>query len=159
MKSLNKSAKFLTLTISTFFYIGYLPLIPGTFGSLAGLGLYFLIKENSFLYIFFTAGIILLGFLLSGKAEGLLNKKDARCIVIDEVGGMLLSLLFIPYDIKIALLAFLIFRALDILKPYPARRLQHLKGSRGIMLDDLVAGLYTNIILQVVLRFASCKLS
>lgn len=89
----------------------------------------------------------------------MLNKKDAKCIVIDEVGGMLLSLIFIPHDIKLVIIAFLLFRILDMLKPYPIDALQNLKGSAGIMSDDLVAGLYTNIILQVVLRFTSLRTS
>ena len=146
-------------TISTFFYIGCLPFIPGTFGSLAGLGLYYFTKNNTFGYILLTAAIIILGFLFSGKTEKALNTKDARCIVIDEVGGMLLAFAFIPYDFKLALLVFFIFRLLDTFKPYPANQLQDFKGSLGIMADDIVAGLYTNIIFQLVLRFAHFKIS
>lgn len=79
--------------------------------------------------------------------------------MIDEVSGMLLSLIFIPYDIKLVIMAFILFRILDTLKPYPLDRLQNLAGSIGIMSDDIVAGLYTNIILQVVLRLVSFKAS
>ena len=143
---------------STFFYVGFLPLIPGTFGSIAGLILFYLVRESVF-YPLFTLLVIILGFMVSGEAERLLNRKDARCIVIDEVSGMLLSLLFIPYDIKLVIIAFLVFRLLDALKPFPAARLEKLKGTIGIMSDDIVAGLYTNIILQVVLRLASFKTS
>lgn len=100
-----------------------------------------------------------MGFLLSGRAEKIFNKKDAGCIVIDEVSGMLLSLIFIPYDIKLVIMAFILFRILDALKPFPSDRLQNLTGSIGIMSDDIVAGLYTNIILQVVLRLVSFKAS
>lgn len=89
----------------------------------------------------------------------MLNKKDASCIVIDEVCGMLLSLIFLPYNIKIVVLAFILFRILDALKPFPLDRLQRLKGGPGIMADDLVAGLYTNIILQIVLKLVSFKAS
>lgn len=144
--------KVITKTISTFFYVGYLPFIPGTFGSVAGLGLVFLVRDNLLVYILVTVAVTISGFLFSGRMERLLNKKDARCIVIDEVSGMLLSLLFIPYDIKLVIIAFFIFRLLDTLKPYPAGPLQRLHGSSGIMLDDLLAAFYTNIILQVVLR-------
>jgi len=138
--------------ISTFFYIGYLPFIPGTFGSIAGVFLYYLLKDSISIYTIFSCILIILGFLVSGPAERMLNKKDASCIVIDEVCGMLLSLIFLPYDIKIVVLAFILFRILDALKPFPLDRLQRLKASPGIMADDLVAGLYTNIILQIVLR-------
>lgn len=79
--------------------------------------------------------------------------------MIDEVSGMLLSLIFLPYDIKLVIIAFILFRILDTLKPYPLGRLQNLAGSIGIMSDDIVAGLYTNIILQVVLRLVSFKAS
>ena len=99
-----------------------------------------------------AAFIIILGFAVSGKAERMFNKKDAKCIVIDEVAGMLLSLMFLPFDIKFVIIAFVLFRLLDILKPYPANRIQELKGSIGIMGDDIVAGLYTNLIMLVVLK-------
>ncbi len=129
---------------------------------MAGLFLFYFLKSNVPLYMLFTALLTGLGFLVAGKAEKILKKKDARYIVIDEVSGMLLSLvslLFIPYDGRLVIIAFIIFRILDALKPYPADRLQNLTGSKGIMSDDLIAGLYTNIILQVVLRFASFKAS
>jgi phosphatidylglycerophosphatase A len=151
--------KFIIKLLSTFFYAGYLPFFPGTFGSIAGIILVFLIKGNTFAYFTFTAAVIALGFLISGRAEKLFNKKDARPIVIDEVSGVFLSLAFIPYDIKLIIAAFVIFRILDALKPYPAHRLEKFKGSIGIMGDDIVAGIYTNIILQVVLRCASFKIS
>ena len=146
-------------TISSFFYIGYLPFIPGTFGSLAGLALFYLSKNNIQTHLLLVFIFIILGFLVTGKAERLLNIRDARCIVIDEVSGMLLSLIFIPYDIRLVIIAFFLFRILDAFKPYPAGSLEKLKGSIGIMGDDIVAGLYTNIILQVVLRSISLKIS
>lgn len=145
--------------IASFFYLGYLPLIPGTFGSLAAIPLYYLIKDSISAYLLFTLLIVILGFLVSGRAEKAMGKKDARQIVIDEVGGMLLSLLFIPYSFKILVVGFFVFRLMDTLKPYPAGRIQHLKGSKGVMLDDIVAAIYTNIILHVFLRFASFRAS
>jgi len=151
--------KFVVLAISSFFYVGFLPLIPGTFGSLAGLALFYLIKDNTPVYLLFTLILIILGFLVTGEAEKILNKKDARPIVIDEVSGMLLSLLFLPYDIKLVIIGFFLFRLLDTLKPYPAGPIQRLKGGIGVMSDDIVVGIYTNIILQVVFRFASFKIS
>ncbi len=146
-------------TVSTFFYLGYLPLIPGTFASIAGIFLFFLIKDSIFIYILSTLLFIVLGLLVTGRAEKIFNQKDARYIVIDEVAGMFLALVFIPYDIRSVTIAFILFRILDALKPYPADKLQNLEGSIGIMSDDIVAGLYTNIILQAVLRVASFKAS
>ena len=144
---------------STFFYIGYLPFIPGTFGSLAGLFLFYLLKGSIAVYLLFVLPLIILGYMVAGKAEEIFQQKDARCIVIDEVCGMLLSLIFIPADLKLALIAFIIFRLLDALKPYPAGLLQDLKGSIGVMSDDIVAGIYTNIVLQVAFRLVSFKTS
>lgn len=151
----NNIANFLIKVLSTFFYLGYLPLAPGTFGSLAGILLFYLTKDNLFNYSLFTCALLILGFLVAGRQERILKTKDAKCIVIDEVGGMLLSLAFLPYDIKLVALGFLLFRILDTLKPYPASRIQDLKGSLGIMGDDIVAGLYTNIMLQALARLAS----
>lgn len=132
--------------------------MPGTFGSLVGVGLFYLLKGASILsYFSVILGIIILGMLTGSCLERLLNKKDPSCIVIDEVMGMLVALSFMPHDLKIIILAFLIFRILDTLKPFPVGRLQYLRGSAGIMIDDLVAGLYTNIVLQVILKLASFK--
>ena len=83
--------------------------------------------------------------------EKLLNKKDPGCIVIDEVAGMLIALSFMPYDFKIIILGFFFFRILDTFKPYPAGRIQNWHGSAGVIGDDLVAGIYTNILLQIIL--------
>ncbi len=151
--------RFITKLLSTFFYVGYLPLIPGTFGSLAGIILIYLIELYALNYVLLTIAVIAIGFLVCGRAEKAMAKNDPRFVVIDEVSGMLLSLVFIPYDIKLVVLAFILFRVLDTLKPYPAGRLERLKGSVGIMSDDLIAGLYTNLILQVVLRVTSFKVS
>jgi phosphatidylglycerophosphatase A len=151
--------KIIILALSSFFYIGYLPFIPGTFASVAALLLLYLTRSGQLNLCLLTFAIIILGFLVSGRAEILLGRKDDRRIVIDEVSGMLLSLCLVPYDIRLIVIAFFLFRLLDTLKPYPADRLQGLRGSRGVMADDLIAGIYTNIILQVVLRLASFKTS
>lgn len=150
---------FLARLISTFFYVGYFPLIPGTAGSLAALLVYFLIKNNPWVYILTFFVLLVLGFWASSQAERIMERKDPPCVVIDEACGMLLSLLFVPYDIRLVAIAFFIFRLLDTLKPYPIGRLERLKGGLGIMSDDLAAGIYTNIILQAALILASCKAS
>ena len=143
---------FLVKTLSTFFYVGYLPLIPGTFASLVGVLIFYIARSNFPVYICLTLCVIFSGFFVSGKAEKIFNKKDPKYIVIDEVCGMLLSLMFLPLDIKFVIIAFVLFRLLDILKPYPANRFQELKGSIGIMGDDIVAGLYTSLIMSVALK-------
>jgi phosphatidylglycerophosphatase A len=151
--------RFLTRVLSTFFYVGYLPLIPGTFGSLAGLILYFLVRGSPVNYAALTCAVTLAGFLVCGRAERSSGKSDPRQVVIDEVSGMLISLLFIPYDLRLALIGFFLFRLLDTLKPFPCGRLERLKGSLGIMGDDLIAAIYTNLILQAAIKLASFKAS
>jgi len=151
---------FFIKAISSVFFIGYLPYAPGTFGSLAAVGLVCLLKtSNSPTYFLFTLAAVVLGLFTCGRMENLLDKKDPGCIVIDEVAGMFIALSFMPINLKILFLAFLIFRILDTLKPYPAGRLQHLRGSVGVMADDLIAGIYTNIVLLTILKLASFKIS
>jgi phosphatidylglycerophosphatase A len=145
--------------LSTCFFVGYLPLMPGTFGSLAGLTLFYFVKNSWGANLSLALGVTVLGFLISGRAEKIFGRKDPSCIVIDEVSGMLLSLLFIPPDLKYIIAAFFLFRIFDTLKPFPAGRLQSLKGSAGIMIDDIIAAFYTNILLQIVLRLAVFKTS
>ena len=145
-----------TIIISTFFYSGYFPFIPGTFASLIGVLLFALVSANPPVYSLLTVVFIFLGFLSGTKAEEILKQKDPKIVVIDEVAGMFLSFLFLPYyDIKVYVLGFLMFRILDTLKAFPAGKLQDLGGSKGIMMDDIIAAIYTNIILQVVFRMPS----
>jgi len=154
-----KIINFIVKTVSTFFYIGHLPFIPGTLASVAALFLFYLVRNNVLAQILLTLVIIIAGFLTSGRAEKLFKKQDPKYVVIDEVSGMLLSFAFIPYDIRLVVIAFILFRIFDIAKPFPINKLEKLPGSIGIMSDDIVAGIYTNIILQVLLRVASFKIS
>ncbi len=141
--------------ISTFFYIGYLPSMSGTYASIAGMLLVFFAGKSIYAQIMLAILLIVLGLLVAGRAERILSRgKDPGCIVIDEVAGMSLSLLFLPRDLRVFVLAFLIFRLLDIIKPYPADRFHAKIGSIGVMGDDIVAGIYTNVIIQALLRLA-----
>lgn len=151
--------KLIVKILSTFFYLGYLPVLPGTFASIVGIFLFYLIKDSIYIHTLLTLLFIITGLLVTTEAEKIFNKKDARCIVIDEISGMLLALIFIPYDIRLIIIGLILFRILDLLKPYPAGRLHTMKANIGIMGDDIVAGLYTNIILQLALRCASFKVS
>ena len=147
--------KTLIKLISTFFYIGYLPFIPGTFGSLAGVLVYCFLKNNTLSYILATFALVIIGIIFAGKAEAVFNKKDPRCVVIDEVAGILISFMFLPFDVRLLVVGFFVFRLLDTLKPYPACVFERRHGGVGIMGDDIVAGIYTNIILQVFFRLSS----
>lgn len=141
--------------LSSFFYLGYSPIIPGTIGSLGGVALWLLVRDSQIAYIVLTLTVIILGFLVCGRAEDAFGEKDSGKIVIDEAAGLLVAFFLIPRNFYWLVVAFLLFRVIDILKPFPIRRLQALPGSSGVMLDDLAAGLYTNLLLQLAARFIS----
>jgi len=151
--------KFIIKGVATFLGVGYLPLFPGTFGSLAGLGIYFLIAKNLLVYLLVTVVLSCLGVICASEAEDLFSQKDSRYIVIDEVIGMLVSLLFLPYSLPTLVLGFFLFRLFDTLKPFPVARLQDLPSGWGVLADDLAAGFYTNITLQILVRCASFTIS
>jgi phosphatidylglycerophosphatase A len=143
---------FLVRFVSSVCFLGYLPLMPGTFGSLAGIAVFLLMKDVRGVALACAAAMCA-GFLVAGRAERVFGEKDSRFIVIDEVAGMLLGMLFVPRNLTLALIGLLMFRIFDTLKPFPAGRLQDLKGSVGVMLDDVIAGLYTLLVMQLILRF------
>jgi len=147
--------KLIIITISTFFFCGYFPLVPGTFASFIGMLIFLQLEGIQPYYWLVLSCCLVVGFLVCGKAEKIFGKKDPSNIVIDEVCGMLLSFMFVPVDLKLAVTGFILFRIFDALKPFPLSGLQNLRGSLGIMGDDIMAGLYTNLVLQVVLRLIS----
>jgi len=136
--------------IASVFYIGYLPVAPGTLGSLAGLILYYFLCHNTIVMAVVILIVIILGFLTAGRVEKMFGEKDPGEIVIDEFAGMLIAMYRMPPSMGYVVTGFLLFRFFDIVKPKPIRRLEKLKGSLGIMSDDLLAGLYVNMILQAV---------
>jgi len=123
--------------------------MPGTVGSMGGLVIYFIVRENLPLYIFSTIFLFMLGMIFSAEAEKIYKRKDAKMIVIDEACGMMLSLLLVPYNIWLVISGFILFRLLDITKPFPAKRIEKASGAFGIMFDDIIVAVYTNIILQL----------
>ncbi len=141
-------AKFIT----SLFYMGHVPLMPGTVGSLVGLGLYLFVKDTILIYGFSIIFLFVIGLVFSGEAEKIYKAKDARMIIIDEACGMLLALYLVPYRISLVILGFIIFRILDVIKVPPARQLEALPGAWGVMLDDVCVAIYTNLILQILAR-------
>ena len=127
--------------IGTGLFSGYSPLFPGTAGSVIGLGCAALLPREWHYYTIIAAGIFSLG---TWAADGLEKKwgKDAPRIVIDEVAGMILTLAPFSKDIVLYGTGFVLFRLMDILKPYPCRRLEKIHGGFGIMLDDIMAAIY-----------------
>lgn len=139
----------INLSIATLFGVGFTPLCPGTASCLVAV-LVFLILGNSIYFFLFTLLSLILSFPASARAEEIFGVKDCKRIVIDDFSGMLITLLFIPKRVEFIISAFFLFRMLDMLKIPPADRMERLKGARGVVGDDLVAGIYANLILQVV---------
>ncbi|MEN6445982.1 MAG: phosphatidylglycerophosphatase A [Candidatus Cloacimonas sp.] len=147
---------FYTFTASLF-GIGFVPLMPGTIGSLAALGIYLLINGEPFMgkTLFITLPILLvfclLAVFLSSKAEKTLGR-DNGAIVIDEVCGYFVSVLLLPKSWLIGLYAFALFRVFDIAKPFPIMKSQKLPTGWGVVIDDIIAGIYANIIIQILIK-------
>lgn len=136
--------------IASGFYIGYLPVAPGTLGSLAALVLYYFICHNAVIMGAVILIVIILGFMTAVRVEEMFGEKDPGEIILDEFAGMLISLYRLPPTMGYVVTGFLLFRFFDIVKPKPILSLEKLKGSLGIMSDDIVAGIYANMILQVI---------
>ncbi len=148
---------FLIKTFVSVFGLGYLPVAPGTWGTFgAFLFWQFYFKYTSIqTYLLVLFLVILLGVYLSSSAEHIYKHKDSQHIVVDEFCGYLLGMLFIPTGILWGVLGFILFRLFDIFKPHPIRQLEKLPLGLGVMADDLMAGVYTAIILNVVSYFIS----
>ncbi len=138
--------------IATALFSGYAPFAPGTVGSLLAVLIYwFLINSNLFLLLL-SLCFFILGIFTSEEFERR-DGHDPSVVVIDEVVGMWISLLFFEKKILNVFLAFLIFRIMDVLKPFPASRFDKMKGGFGIMMDDVVAGIYANILTHIFTLF------
>lgn len=138
--------------LATGFGCGHVPVAPGTVGSLAGVLIYLLLNSLFSLgvNILLLGCLFSLGVYVSGTAEKIFQETDARVIVIDEILGMILTLLLVPRKVYLPV-AFVLFRALDILKPFPAGIVeQKMRGGLAIMLDDVIAAGYTIFLLNVV---------
>ena len=140
------------LFLSSGGFIGNIPFAPGTFGSLLGLPVCFLLSRvNLWISVLFLVIFVALAIWVCNKAEQLIQEKDPGCIVIDEICGMMLSLTGIPFNPISAAAGFVIFRLLDIFKPFPIRAIEKkFTGGTGIVLDDIAAGTISNIILRIV---------
>ena len=140
------------LVLATGFGVGYSSIVPGTLGTLVALPIYYFLSEiPSPLYEITLVGFFFLSVWISENAERFFRKKDDRRIVIDEIMGFLITMLWIPKTVPFIIIGFFLFRFFDILKPFPIRRLEKgLKGGYGVVLDDVVAGIYANIVLHLV---------
>ena len=132
------------------FGAGYAPIAPGTAGSAVTLVVLWLIPFSRLGLVLFFVGVTIIGTWAAQRAEATLGEKDPGAIVIDEVAGMTLSVLWLPLTWPVLLAAFVLFRIFDVVKPFPAGRAQALPGGFGVMVDDLIAGLYALLLLQAL---------
>ena len=136
--------------IATLGFVGYLPFAPGTWGSLVAFVFFVLLKPNPYDHIIVLLILIPVGVVSSDHAEKFFDTKDSSHIVIDEFCGYLLSVVLVPFSYVNALIAFFLFRFFDILKPFPIKKIESFfDGGRGIMADDIMAAIYTNVVLQI----------
>jgi phosphatidylglycerophosphatase A len=119
---------------------------PGTVGSLVTAVAIWLLPFNLMRMAITLVAVTLVGLWAGSRVERVLGRKDPGLIVIDEVAGMLLSMILLPRTLPVLVTAFLLFRLFDIWKPFPARESQALTGGMGVMVDDLIAGLYTLVL-------------
>ena len=151
----NRGYRILILTLATWGGVGFLPFMPGTWGTLAALPLwYHLAQTGPWGYGLGVAALIALGLLVSGPAQEILGRTDHPAIVVDEVAGLLITLAGVPPTWEHAVLGLVIFRTLDILKPFPIRRLgEGGNGGLEVMADDVAAGVIGRLVLEVVMIF------
>ena len=140
------------LFLATGFGVGNIPFTPGTLGTIIGLPICLLVgRFHGYIALWSSVIFIILAVLLADRAEKILQKKDPGCIVIDEIAGIMVVFIGLPLNVFSVLVGFFIFRALDILKPFPIRSLENrLPGGAGVVADDVLAGIETNILLRII---------
>lgn len=158
--SKKSSGDYIALALATW-GVGYMPVAPGTFGSAVGVGIYLLFRSASehmvasfrtTLMLLLIALLAIVGVWAASRAEKLLGRKDPGAVVVDEVVGQMIALLFVPFNagVWVIITGFVAFRLFDIWKPYPIRRLEALEAGLGIMFDDILAGIYAAILMSLV---------
>jgi len=147
------------LALATAGGVGLAPWAPGTWGSAVGVLIWAVLPASPIVHALAIVVLMLLGVWSAGVTERHYRTTDPGVIVIDEVLGMLLALFLIPAGWVGAAAAFLLFRAFDVLKPYPANRLERLRGGLGVMSDDVLAGVYANVALRLLLLVLPVRLA
>lgn len=134
-------------------YVGNLPVVPGTFGTMVGLLPAFALSllGNAYVSLVLIALFIPAAVWISERAEQALGAVDPGCIVIDEIAGIMVTLWALPFEWPIVLTGFLVFRCLDMIKPFPIRQIEkNLSGGLGIVVDDVVAGVAAHVLLRII---------
>lgn len=160
---IKRGLSYLTRLLASFFYLGYIPLAPGTMGTLGGVGVYLFLfffapgfipdalGKLTISYAGFLAGFFLIGVYFSTRGEKVWKRKDAPFIVIDEAFSFFITMFCLPLSLITVLGGFVLNRFFDVVKLFPARRLESIPGGWGVMLDDVVAGIYSNLVLRVII--------
>lgn len=144
---------FVLKQIATVGSLGFAPFASGTVGTLPAALLVWLVPMNAPVYIALTIAVTIAGIIAADNVEQVLGKKDPGCVVVDEFAGYLVSMAFVPVTTLNVIVAFFVFRFFDVLKPPPIRQIERgLRGGVGIMMDDIAAGVATNLALQIWLR-------
>jgi phosphatidylglycerophosphatase A len=143
------------LAIATVFGVGYAPMAPGTFGSAAGLIVWWLLPASPAVHALAIVAIFFAGSWGGSVAERHFGRTDPGQVVIDEVMGMLITLFLNPVGWLGAVAGFFLFRVFDVIKPYPANRLERLHGGFGVMADDAMAAVYANLALRAALYWVN----
>ena len=142
----------LAVFLATCGYVGYAPVAPGTFGSAAGLVIFALVRASGSMSVELATIVVLfaIGVWSGTEAEHHFGGVDPGPIVLDEVVGMLITLALIPVNTMGAFVGFVVFRALDVVKPWPSGRFERLPGGLGVMADDGMAALYGNGVMRIL---------
>jgi phosphatidylglycerophosphatase A len=137
--------------LATGAHVGRIPFASGTFGSLVGLPIVYLISKTDWVVaLILTILLVLFSVRVAHLAERQLKAKDPGCIVIDEIAGMCVTMLAIPLTLTTGVAGFFLFRLFDIIKPPPARLMEsRLQGGWGVVMDDVAAGIMANIVLRI----------
>ena len=153
--------RLLARLISTVGYIGYLPIAPGTWGSAAGLAVYAAVRVTAgpVAELAVVVGLLAVGVWSATVTGHEMGDEDPGPVVIDEVVGMLVTLLWLPVGMTGAIAGFVLFRLFDIVKPFPARQFEQLPGGWGVMFDDVMAGIYGNLALRLLMLAVPAWLS
>ena len=147
-----KAVDLVARAVATALGSGYSPFAPGTAGSAVGLLLFWPLASLSWRWQLVAAGVLFLaGVLVAGRVAAGVGLKDPGIVVVDEVVGQWVTLTALPFTPATAAIGFLLFRAMDVVKPWPARDLEHLRGGWGIMADDVAAGVWAHLALRAVL--------
>jgi phosphatidylglycerophosphatase A len=145
---------FLVKLIATVGGVGYLPVAPGTWATAVGVAIAYFLGNNLPVYTILLLVLLALGIMTTGIMEKLLDQKDPSAACIDEVVGVMIALWALPLIWPVLICGFFLFRAFDMFKIYPINKLEAQPAGWGIMLDDCMAGVYTNLILRIALRCA-----